>query len=110
MLVGNASLSIKHQDSVTSLYVKINNKVYNLQDLSNYRTHIGAFDVTLLDNAIFGASKGNSKAVVDGYYVITEPLPKSTYNIQYKSNLICAGTDCVEPNFAQDVKYTITVQ
>jgi hypothetical protein len=100
----------KDQDSITSLYLKIDDKVYNLQDLGKYRTHTGAFDVTFPDNAIFGASKGNSKSVADGYYVITEPLPKGTHTIQYKSSLVCAGTDCVEPNFAQDIKYTIIAE
>jgi hypothetical protein len=100
----------KDQDSVTSLYLKIDDKVYNLQDLSKYRTHTGPFDVVFPDNAIFGASKGNAKSVADGYYVITEPLTKGTHNIQFKSSLICAGTDCVEPNFAQDVTYKIIAE
>jgi hypothetical protein len=72
--------------------------------------HTSAFDVTFPDNAIFGASKGSSKAVADGYYVITEPLPKGNHTIQYKSSLVCAGTDCAEPNFAQDIKYTVIAQ
>lgn len=62
-----------------------------------------------IDN-FFGASEGISKAVGDGYYVITEPLAKGTYTIKYKSSLICPGTDCLEPNFAQDITYTIIAQ
>jgi hypothetical protein len=100
----------KDQDSVTSLYVKINDKEYNSQYLSNYRMHTGVFEVAFPKNAIFGATEGISKAVADGYYVITEPLTKGTYNIHYASSLICPGTDCLEPNFAQDIKYTIIVQ
>jgi hypothetical protein len=100
----------KDQDSVTSLYLKIGNKEYNRQDLSKYRTHTGVFDVTFPKNAIFGATEGVAKAVADGYYVITEPLAKGTYTIQYKSSLICPGPDCIEPNFAQDVTYTIIAQ
>ena len=103
-------ISKKDQDSVTSLYLKINDKEYSRADLSKYRTHTGVFEVTFPKNAIFGATEGISKAVADGYYVITEPLAKGTYTIQYKSSLICPGTDCLEPNFAQDVKYTIIVQ
>jgi hypothetical protein len=100
----------KDQDSVTSLYLKIGDKEYNLAELSKYRTHTGVFDVVFPKNAIFGASEGNSKAVADGYYVITEPLAKGTYKIHYASSLICPGTGCLQPNFAQDVKYTIIVQ
>jgi hypothetical protein len=69
--------------------------------------HTGDFEVRFPKNAVFGASEGSSKAVGDGYYVITEPLSKGTYTIQYKSSLICPGTDCLEPNFAQDIKYNI---
>jgi hypothetical protein len=103
-------ISKKDQDSVTSLYLKINDKEYSRQDLSKYRTHTGVFEVTFPKNAIFGATEGTSKAVADGYYVITQPLAKGTYTIQYKSSLICPGTDCLQPNFAQDVKYTIIAE
>lgn len=100
----------KGQDNVTSLYLRIGDKIYSYQDLLKYRLHTGVFNVTFPKNAIFGATEGVSKAVGDGYYVITEPLAKGTYNIRYASSLICPGTDCLEPNFAQDVTYTITVQ
>jgi hypothetical protein len=103
-------ISKKDQDSITSLYLKIDDKEYSRQDLSKYRTHTGVFEVTFPKNAIFGATEGTSKAVADGYYVITQPLAKGTYTIQYKSSLICPGTDCLQPNFAQDVKYTIIAE
>ena len=66
----------KDQASVTSLYLKINDKEYSRQDLSKYRTHTGVFEVLFPKNAVFGASEGISKAVGDGYYIITEPLAK----------------------------------
>jgi hypothetical protein len=100
----------KDQDSVTSLYLKINDKEYNDQELSKYRTHTGVFQVVFPKDAIFGASEGTSKAIGDGYYIITEPLAKGTYNVHYKSSLICPGTDCLEPNFAQDITYKIIAE
>lgn len=111
--VPNSSIENLHniakndQDSVTSLYLKINNKEYNREDLAPYRVHTATFDAYFPENAIFGASEGNSKAVADGYYLITKPLEKGNYTIQYKSSLICSKIDCLEPNFAQDIKYTI---
>ena len=36
-----------------------------------------------------------------------KPLAKGNYTIAYRSRLICPGTHCMEPNFAQDIKYTI---
>jgi len=101
----------KDQDSVNSLYLKIGDKEYNYNDLNKYRTHTDAFDVVFPDNAIFGVLKGGvSKAVADGFYIITEPLAKGTYTIQFKSSLLCQETDCSEPNFAQDIKYTIIAE
>jgi hypothetical protein len=60
------------------------------------------------DNAIFGVMKGGvSKVVADGRYIITEPLAKGTYPIHFKSSLLCQETGCSDPNFAQDITYTI---
>jgi hypothetical protein len=103
-------ISKKDQDSVTSLYLKINDKEYNREALSKYRTHTGDFEVAFPKNAIFGASEGISKAVADGYYIITQPLPKGNHTIEYKSSLICPGTECLQPNFAQDIKYNIIAE
>lgn len=100
----------KDQDSVTSLYLKINDKEYLFEDLKKYRTHTSDFEVYFPKNAIFGASEGNSKAVADGYYIITQPVTKGKYSIEFKASLICPGTDCLAPNFAQDVKYNIIVE
>ena len=100
----------KDQDSVTSLYLKIGDREYSPQDLGKYRIATEDFEVIFPQNAIFGASEGISKAVADGYYVITEPLAKGNYTITYKSSLICPGTDCIEPNFAQDITYKLFVE
>jgi hypothetical protein len=109
--VGDLSnIAKKDQDSITSLYLKIDNKEYTRQDLAKYRTHTGAFEVVFPKDAIFGATEGSSKAVADGYYVITEPLAKGPHVIQFKSSLICPGTDCIQPNFAQDIKYNLVAQ
>jgi hypothetical protein len=100
----------KDQDSVTSLYLKIGNKEYSRQDLEKYRTSTEEFEVTFPKNAIFGATEGISKAVADGYYVTTQPLEKGNYTILYKSSLICPEIDCIQPNFAQDIKYNLIVE
>jgi hypothetical protein len=101
----------KDQDSVNSLYLKIGDKEYSYQDLLKYRTHTDAFDVTFPDNGIFGVMQGGaSKAVADGFYIITEPLAKGTYPVHFKSSLLCTDPGCSEPNFAQDITYTIVAQ
>ena len=98
----------KDQDSVNSLYLKINDREYSYQELLKYRTHTGAFDVVFPDNGLFGVMDGgHSKAVADGFYILTEPLPTGNHTIHFKSSLICPDPDCVDPNFAQDEQYKI---
>jgi hypothetical protein len=103
-------LAKKDQDSITSLFLKIGDKEYSFDDLKKYRVHTGVFEVVFPENAIFGATPGPSKAVADGHHVITEKLAKGIYTINYKGSLICPGTECLAPNFAEDVKFTLIVE
>ena len=100
----------KDQDSVTSLYLKINDKEYKPEEISKYRTSTGSFEVVFPENAIFNVTKGPSKAVADGHYIITEPLPRGNHTVHYKSSLTCEGTDCVDHKFSQDIKYNIIAE
>jgi hypothetical protein len=110
------------QDHVTSLYLKINDKVYinekydggiaNSKNASaaEYRTPTRVFDAVFPQNAIFGASAGPSKAAADGFYLITEPLKKGTYDIVFKGSIFCDKPECLDTVFAQDMKYNVTVE
>lgn len=101
----------KDQDSVNSLYLKIDNVEYKYDNLTKYRTHTEPFETIWPDNAAFGIVKGgNSTAVADGFYIITEPIAKGNYTIHFKSSLICSEPDCVDPNFVQDIKYNIIAE
>jgi hypothetical protein len=101
----------KDQDSVSSLYLRIGDKAYNFDDLRKYRTDTDGFDVDYADNGIFGIKEGGpTKAVADGYYIMTDPLPKGNHTVHYKSSLSCLDPGCAEPNFAQDIKYNIIVE
>jgi hypothetical protein len=98
----------KDQDSVNSLYLKIDDREYKYDELIKYRTHTDGFDTTWPDNALFGVVKGgNSTVVADGFYVLTEPLAKGNHTIHFKSSLICSDPDCGDPNFVQDINYII---
>jgi hypothetical protein len=102
----------KDQDSVNSLYLKIGDKEYGYEDLLKYRIQpTEPFEVIYPDNGLFGVAKGGpSKAVADGFYIITEPLTNGTYPIHFRSSLICSDPGCAVPNFAQDIKYTIIAE
>jgi hypothetical protein len=105
-----SQIAKQDQDSVNSLNLKIGDKVYNYQDLLKYRTHTERIDVVFPDNAVFGVMHGGpSKAVADGFYIITKPLAKGTYTIQYES-AICKGVGCLQTNFAQNIIYTIIAE
>ncbi|RPI82948.1 MAG: hypothetical protein EHM34_06100 [Nitrosopumilales archaeon] len=98
----------KDQDSVNSLYLKIDDKEYKYDNLTKYRIHTEPFKTTWPDNAIFGVVKGgNSTVVADGFHIITEPLAKGNHTIHFKSSLICSDPDCADPNFVQDLNYNI---
>ena len=100
----------RDQDSVNSLYLKIGDKEYNFDELQKYRTPTDVFDVDYADNGLYGIVEGGpTKAVADGFYVITEPLQKGNYTVHYKSSLSCLDPNCAEPNFAEDIKYNIIV-
>lgn len=99
------------QDSVSSLYLKIGDKEYNFEDLKKYRTATDVFDADYADNGIFGIKEGGpTKLVADGYYIITDPLPKGNHTVHYKSSLSCLEPGCAEPNFAQDIKYNVIAE
>ena len=105
------SLAKKDQDSVKSLYLKIEDKELLEEDIRKYRVHTGAFDVVYPKYAMFGVTKeGPTKAVGDGYHVITEPLTKGNYTIIYKASILCMGADCTEQSFAQDITYKLIVK
>jgi hypothetical protein len=106
------SAAKKDQDSVNSLYLKLGDKEYNYQDLLKYRTQpTEQFEVMYADNGLFGVAKGGpSKVVADGFHILTEPLERGTYPIHFKSSLICPDPGCAEPNFAQDIQYTIIAE
>jgi hypothetical protein len=87
------------QDSVTSLYLKINDREYSREELDKYRIDTNAFNVSFPKNAVFGANEGDSVAVADGYYVITDPLKTGNHTVVYRSTLSLP--------FAQDITYQI---
>ncbi|MGC2307039.1 MAG: SDR family NAD(P)-dependent oxidoreductase [Nitrososphaeraceae archaeon] len=102
------SAATKDQDSVNSLYLKVDDKEYSYEDLLKYRTHTNVFDVVFPDNGIYGVMEGGpSKAVADGFYILTEPFPAGNHTVHFKSSLICADPDCADPNYVQDVQYKI---
>jgi hypothetical protein len=97
----------KDQNSVTDLYLKIDDREYDSKELSRYRRSTGGFKVTFPDDGIFGATRGIANAVADGHYIITTRLPEGKHTVHYKSSLKCSDPDCLDKTFTQDIKCTI---
>jgi hypothetical protein len=97
----------KDQDSVNTMYLKVDDKEYAFEDLLKYRTQpTETFQVVFPDNGIFGVTEGGSSTVVaDGFYILTEPLTEGNHTVQFRSSLLCPDVGCAEPPFAQDVSY-----
>jgi hypothetical protein len=56
---------------IISLYLKLGDKEYNIEDLRKYRTDTDGFDVDYANNGIFGIVEGGpTTAVADGYYIM----------------------------------------
>jgi hypothetical protein len=97
-------LAKKDQDSANEVYLKINDDEFKLDDLKKYRFHTRPFDVVIPpEKTLFGLPAGPTKAVADGYYVITEPLSAGNYTIVTKANIS-------EPTWNSEVKYDLTVE
>ena len=97
----------RDQDKVNSLYLKIDDKEYKLDNLTKYRTRTEPFETTWPDKALFGIEKGgNTTVVADGWYIITEPVAKGNHTIYFKSSLLPDPTTGAE-GYATDIKYNI---
>jgi len=89
------------QDNVNDLSLNINGKEYTLADLNKFRNHTSNFEVIYPEGGIFGVSKaGRSKAVADGYYLLTKPLAPDRYTIRFKGTIPSI-------KFEEDINYTL---
>lgn len=108
----------KDQDGVTTLYLKIDDKEYQMEILRKYRIkQTDVFEVNFPKNNVYGVKKlGPAKSVADGYYILCKPLEKGDHIISWYSEAICKDNinnteepNCIDSNFKQDIKYTLRV-
>jgi len=92
----------KDQDNVTDLYLKIDDQEFNFEDLKKYRFHTKDFEVQFPENALFGAKPGPSKAVADGFYVITKGFSTGKHTIVTRASVS-------EPLWNSEVQYNLEV-
>lgn len=96
------------QDSVNSLYLKIDGREYKYENLTKFRTHTEPFEVIFANNGLYSVVKGGpSMTVADGHYIITEPLAKGNHTIQFRNSLLEADKGV---SVVQDLHYNITAE
>lgn len=67
--------------STSKTTLQINNETYSLQDLEKFKFHTREFDAEFANPGLGGMKAGPTKAVADGYYVITKPLEPGEYTV-----------------------------
>lgn len=97
------------QESMQNLVLLINGELVPEEVLRSYALLTGDFDVIFPNDAVFGANPGPSKAVADGYYVITKPLPPGNYDIIF-SGRIPSDPGGTEPAFSTKSTYHLMVE
>jgi hypothetical protein len=97
------------QESMQNLVLSINGKAIPEEVLRSYAILTGDFDTIFPNNAVYGADPGPSKAVADGYYVITKPLPPGNYDIIF-SGRIPSDPGSTEPPFSTQSTYHLIVE
>lgn len=73
---------------------------------------IGTFPVNFpaQPDAIFNIPNSSScNAVAAGRYVWTNPLSSGNHKVYFKGKIICNGSDCIDPEYNEDITYNITV-
>jgi hypothetical protein len=98
-------------DNIVYRYIEIDGKPLVGELESRFRVRTGPFEVQYPDNAIFGASKGPSKAVADGVYIVWEP-PIGEHEIHFEGKIdLPEDEDSLEiSDYVENVTYNFKVR
>ena len=97
----------KDQDSANDLSAKLDGN--EVSDIKSFRKSTNEFEIEFPQNALFKCPQGTSKAVADGYYIITKPLSPGTHTVEVKGK-VETNEPIFDPIFSVDIKYTLEVQ
>ena len=91
--------------------LSIGDKKLQTEDLKKYGIVTSLFNLTFPEDNLFGTDAGQTTAAADGYYVITKPLEKGTYDIRTYGELCTKDVGCPGgDNFKPYVKTTLIVE
>jgi hypothetical protein len=98
-------------------FVKLDGNPFNLTRFGHVHTDL--FRVNYPDNAIWDdpnnapnpISKGRSKAVAGGYYLLTAPLTPGRYTVHFGGRVeVPDNEDAIERFYEENMEYTLNVQ
>ena len=102
------------QENMHVFTLAIGDKKLETEDMKKYGVLTGLFNLTFPKDNLFGvAIPGNTSTLAgaDGYYVITEPLPKGTYVIKTNGEMCTKDDGCPSgDNFKGNVTTTLIAE
>ena len=96
------------QDPNRAINLQVTLDGRNFQQLDKYRVTSPPFNATFIPNNIFGYHAASTQVVVDGFYVLLQPLSSGKHELHF-SGLTPPASAGGSP-FIVDVKYHLTVQ
>jgi hypothetical protein len=94
-------------DKVTNLDATVDGT--KIPDLQKYRAMSSPYDLTLVNNNVFGVKPGTTRSVSDGFWIMLQPLSAGKHDIHFSgSSVDFAASGPV--NFATAVTYHLNVQ
>jgi len=109
-----ADLPVKAKDDqgkMIKIDLRVNGTGFTDEELRRYSVLTGLFNATFADNGLFDVKKGGPTVVAaDGYYVITKPLSKGTYNIYTHGGMCLNPIESCEIDFEPIVNTTLIVE
>ena len=106
------SCALASDAGVTNLKATIDGK--DLKDVDKYRITTRPFNMTLVDNNIFGVQAGRTIGVADGWWVFLNPLSPGKHEIHTIGVLVnptvAPTATSTNPRFISEVTYHLMVQ
>ncbi|MFW9875750.1 MAG: hypothetical protein ACFFG0_21820 [Candidatus Thorarchaeota archaeon] len=98
----------KDQNSITSRELRVNGS--EVQNLNDFIVETNEFTVNHPANNIDDVPPGNNhRAIAKGRVIIVDCDHPENFRIFWRGVLSCNGTDCLEPEYREEIEYTVNV-
>jgi hypothetical protein len=79
-----------------------------IQNLEQYRTYTGFFNITIVKDNIFGNNPGTFKGNADGFFVFLEPPSPGKHDLKLTTSIVNPTTPSY--NYAAEVVYHLDIK